>query len=77
MKYYIFQEKKNTNLQLVASGVLLSCNPDRLIIKRIVLSGHPYKVNYMLMTHSRNITYGHLYKIHYILVTRTRYITYW
>ncbi|XP_047520938.1 pre-rRNA-processing protein TSR1 homolog [Pieris napi] len=40
-----FKEKKNTNLQLVASGVLLSCNPDRLIIKRIILSGHPYKVH--------------------------------
>ncbi|XP_032511117.2 pre-rRNA-processing protein TSR1 homolog [Danaus plexippus] len=40
-----FKEKKNTKLQLVASGVLLSCNPDRLVIKRIVLSGHPYKVN--------------------------------
>ncbi|CAH1644549.1 unnamed protein product [Spodoptera littoralis] len=40
-----FKEKKNTNLQLLATGVLLSCNPDRLIIKRIVLSGHPYKVH--------------------------------
>ncbi|XP_038210900.1 pre-rRNA-processing protein TSR1 homolog [Zerene cesonia] len=40
-----FKEKKNTKLQLVASGVLLSCNPDRLNIKRIILSGHPYKVN--------------------------------
>ncbi|KAI5644034.1 hypothetical protein NE865_03945 [Phthorimaea operculella] len=40
-----FKEKKNTKLQFIASGVLLSCNPDRLIIKRIVLSGHPYKVN--------------------------------
>ncbi|XP_063361365.1 pre-rRNA-processing protein TSR1 homolog [Cydia amplana] len=40
-----FKEKRNTKLQLVASGVLLSCNPDRLIVKRIVLSGHPYKVN--------------------------------
>lgn len=40
-----FKEKKNTKLQLIATGVLLSCNPNRLIIKRIVLSGHPYKVN--------------------------------
>lgn len=40
-----FKEKRNTKLQLVASGVLLSCNPDRLVIKRIVLSGHPYKVH--------------------------------
>ncbi|CAG4976638.1 unnamed protein product [Colias eurytheme] len=40
-----FKEKRNTKLQLVASGVLLSCNPDRLNIKRIILSGHPYKVN--------------------------------
>ncbi|CAB3242948.1 unnamed protein product [Arctia plantaginis] len=40
-----FKEKSNTKLQLIATGVLLSCNPNRLIIKRIVLSGHPYKVN--------------------------------
>ncbi|CAH0407921.1 unnamed protein product [Chilo suppressalis] len=40
-----FKEKSNTKLQLIASGVLLSCNPDRLVIKRIILSGHPYKVN--------------------------------
>ncbi|XP_013201160.2 pre-rRNA-processing protein TSR1 homolog [Amyelois transitella] len=40
-----FKEKRNTKLQLLASGVLLSCNPDRLVVKRIVLSGHPYKVH--------------------------------
>lgn len=40
-----FQEQPDTSLRLVANGVLMSCNPDRVVLKRIVLSGHPLKIN--------------------------------
>ncbi|TKC47295.1 hypothetical protein EI555_006482 [Monodon monoceros] len=60
----LFKQNSNGMHSLIATGYLLSVDPDRMVIKRVVLSGHPFKiftkmavVRYMFFNRG---THGHM-----------------
>ncbi|KAL1460744.1 hypothetical protein WDU94_012696 [Cyamophila willieti] len=40
-----FKKHKDESVELVALGSVHSVNPDRIVVKRVILSGHPLKIN--------------------------------
>ncbi|KAJ3590941.1 hypothetical protein NHX12_008889 [Muraenolepis orangiensis] len=61
----VFKQREDGAQDLVATGSLLSCNPQRVNLKRLVLSGHPFKINrhsatvrYMFFSREENLLFG-------------------
>ena len=46
----VFQELPDGRHSLLATGSLLSADPNRVVVKRTVLSGHPFQINKRIVT---------------------------
>ncbi len=46
----VFKRDPQGYEHLVATGSVLDLNPDRIILKRVIITGHPFKVNKRMAT---------------------------